>query len=146
MSAHRPRAFERAISHPSGANFFSGAGNAAQNPHCMQPRIGRIVSGTFLWLWDLATGETLRTLEGHTGSVDAIALFGDGRRALSGSHDKTVRLWDLETGKNPRILKGPCGSAADFGHTKSGSQRTQRWRELDSNFQFRTEIATLCVV
>jgi len=30
-----------------GANFFSGAGNAAQNPRCMQPRIGRIVSGTF---------------------------------------------------------------------------------------------------
>jgi hypothetical protein len=50
--------------------------------HCMQPRIGRIVSGTFLRLWDLATGETLRTLEGHTGSVNAIALLGDGRRTI----------------------------------------------------------------
>ena len=40
----------------------------------------------------------LKTLEGHTDVVRAVALFPDGRRALSVSDDKTLKLWDLETG------------------------------------------------
>ncbi len=38
-----------------------------------------------LRLWDLETGESLRTLEGHTDWVTAVAVLADGRRALSGS-------------------------------------------------------------
>ena len=45
-----------------------------------------------LRLWDLATGETLRTLEGHTSAVNAVAALADGRRAISGSDDHTLRL------------------------------------------------------
>ena len=45
-----------------------------------------------LRLWDLATGETLRILKGHTGMVTATArtVLADGSRALSGSWDKTL--------------------------------------------------------
>jgi WD40 repeat protein len=46
----------------------------------------------------LDTGACLRVLEGHNGSVNCVSLAGDGRLAVSGSGDKTVRLWDLETG------------------------------------------------
>jgi WD40 repeat protein len=49
-------------------------------------------------LWDLETGKSLRTLEGHTDGVSAVAVLADGHRALSGSDDGTLRLWDLETG------------------------------------------------
>lgn len=35
-------------------------------------------------------------LEGHLSSVWAVAISRDGKRALSGSWDKTVRVWDLE--------------------------------------------------
>src|SRR5262249_19169218 len=52
-----------------------------------------------LRLWDLKTGETLRTLEGHTFLVTAVAVAADGSRALSGSSDNTLRLWDLVTGE-----------------------------------------------
>jgi WD40 repeat protein len=52
-----------------------------------------------LRLWDLATGATLRTLEGHTSGVRAVAVLADGSRALSGSYDHTLRLWDLVTGE-----------------------------------------------
>ena len=52
-----------------------------------------------LKLWDIETGQCLRTFEGHSDSVEAMALLPDGRRALSGSADKTLKLWDLETGQ-----------------------------------------------
>jgi len=47
----------------------------------------------------------LRTLEGHTDPVYSVAISPDGRFALSGSADKTLRLWDLAKGKRLRTLK-----------------------------------------
>lgn len=40
----------------------------------------------------------LRTLAGHGDSVTSVSVTPDGRCALSGSFDETLRLWDLETG------------------------------------------------
>lgn len=53
----------------------------------------------------LPPGE-IRTLEGHTDTVWSVAFSPDGRRALSGSEDHTVRYWDLSTGKSIRELRG----------------------------------------
>jgi WD40 repeat protein len=53
-----------------------------------------------LHLWDLESGENLRTFEGHTGRVNSVAVTPDGKRAISASSDNTLRLWDLESGKN----------------------------------------------
>ena len=52
----------------------------------------------------------LRVLEGHTDTVRAVALSADGRRAVSGSSDKTVRVWDLEGDQPPRVLEGHTGA------------------------------------
>ena len=57
-------------------------------------------------LWDLNTGTELRRLEGHSLAVWTVGLLGDGRRALSGSLDGTVRLWDLERGVELRRFTG----------------------------------------
>ena len=43
---------------------------------------------------------------GHTGTVKAVSLTPDGRLAVSGSHDKTLRVWDVETGQCLSILEG----------------------------------------
>jgi WD40 repeat protein len=59
-----------------------------------------------LWLWDLETGAELRRLVGHEMPVTSVAVSADGRRALSGSHDKTLRLWDLETGIELHCFRG----------------------------------------
>jgi WD40 repeat protein len=48
----------------------------------------------------------LRTFEGHAESVDSVCLSGDGRNALSGSADNTMRLWELSTGRCLRTFEG----------------------------------------
>ena len=58
-----------------------------------------------LRLWDLASGQCLRVLEGHSSIVVHVAALPDGR-AISASKDNTLRLWDLASGKCLRVLEG----------------------------------------
>jgi WD40 repeat protein len=51
-------------------------------------------------------GRLLCTLSGHSDSVRAVAVTADGKRAISGSWDKTLKLWNLETGEELFTLKG----------------------------------------
>jgi WD40 repeat protein len=42
-------------------------------------------------------GALIRILAGHTGFVNTVAISDDGRRAVSGSWDNTLRVWDLKS-------------------------------------------------
>ncbi|MGH1395669.1 MAG: WD40 repeat domain-containing protein, partial [Trichormus sp.] len=56
-------------------------------------------------LWNLATGEQIRTLAGHSGDVDSVAISPDGKILVSGGiWDKTIKLWNLTTGEEIRTL------------------------------------------
>jgi WD40 repeat protein len=46
---------------------------------------------------------------GHSAEVRSISLSPDGRRALSGSVDKTLKLWDVATGRLLRTFEGHAG-------------------------------------
>jgi WD40 repeat protein len=48
-------------------------------------------------LWNVATGELLDTLKGHSSAVQTVVFSLDGRTLASGSSDQTVRLWNVET-------------------------------------------------
>jgi WD40 repeat protein len=48
----------------------------------------------------------LRVLEGHTALVTSVAVSANGRCAVSGSHDHTLRVWNLNTGACLRVLEG----------------------------------------
>ncbi len=52
----------------------------------------------------------VRTLQGHTGSVNRVALTGDGRVAISASSDDTLKVWEVETGRELRTLQGHTSS------------------------------------
>src|SRR4051812_10486660 len=56
-------------------------------------------------LWDPG----LLTLNGHTNWVESVAFSPDGRKIVSGSSDKTLRVWDAESGSS---ILGPL-----MGHT-----------------------------
>jgi WD40 repeat protein len=47
-----------------------------------------------------------KILEGHTKRVETVCLTPDGRCAVSGSWDQTLRVWDIETGLCLRIFEG----------------------------------------
>ncbi|KAG2121903.1 WD40-repeat-containing domain protein [Suillus clintonianus] len=48
-------------------------------------------------LWDIATGEAVGApFQGHTGSVQSVAISPDGKYIVSGSSDNTIRVWDIE--------------------------------------------------
>ena len=57
-------------------------------------------------LWDVATGEYLKILTGHTDSVESVAFSPDGETLASGSSDNTIRLWNVSTGETVKTLTG----------------------------------------
>jgi WD40 repeat protein len=60
-------------------------------------------------IWEVGTGERIRTLKGHTHHVTASAISSDGTRVLSASQDRTLKLWDTDTGQCVRTLLGHLG-------------------------------------
>lgn len=55
-------------------------------------------------VWDVATGECLHTLIGHTSRIGGLALSPNGEFAASGDDQKTMRLWDLTSGACIQLL------------------------------------------
>jgi WD40 repeat protein/tRNA A-37 threonylcarbamoyl transferase component Bud32 len=51
-------------------------------------------------------GRCIRTFEGHNEFINSVCFSPDGKTALSGSYDKTIKLWNVETGICIRTFEG----------------------------------------
>ena len=59
---------------------------------------------TILRRWDVQTGEALRSFAGHGGPIQGFSFSGDGRRVLTRSLDRSVRVFDVATGKSRALV------------------------------------------
>jgi WD40 repeat protein len=85
---------------PDGQRAFSGGGSVERlSDGAIQP----VDCG--LRLWDIASGRTLRTFEGHIDGVACVAISPDGRWAVSGGADGAVRVWDVGAGTELSVLR-----------------------------------------
>jgi len=63
-------------------------------------------NGSVLWVWDLKTGSPVRQILSQGSEINCLSLTQDGRRALTGHSDQTMRLWDMTNGKELRQFPG----------------------------------------
>jgi hypothetical protein len=64
----------------------------------------------------------VRPFEGHKGHILCIAFAPDGKRALSGSEDNTVRLWDVATGRELRCFEGHTSEVLSVAFSADGKR------------------------
>src|SRR6185436_7874197 len=64
---------------------------------------------TTIHIWDTATGDLLKQLDGHTVCFYDLAFTRDGRHLLSAGGDQTIRFWDTNAWTNSMVLRGHAG-------------------------------------
>jgi len=64
---------------------------------------------TRIGLWDLASGELLRSIEVHTGAIFDLAFSPDGTLLVSASADETAKVWRVSDGERLDTLHQPEG-------------------------------------
>jgi WD40 repeat protein len=59
-----------------------------------------------LRLWEVRTGQCLKTLQGQSRWGESVAFSPDGQILAGGSDDSTVMLWEVSTGQCLKTLRG----------------------------------------
>ena len=91
-------------------------------------------------------GPVIRVQTGHSGSICRICPLPDGKRFLTASSDRSIRIWDMETGKELRALSGLKGEILDIDVSADGKTAVsaERWNsalqvwDLDRGVQKRS--------
>ena len=75
----------------------------------------KTIKGKYFWndytycgeiiIWDVNSGEKLKTLEGHGEWVWSVSWSPDGKYLASGSDDTTVIIWDAKSGKTLKTFE-----------------------------------------
>lgn len=83
-------------------------------------------------LWDLTTGQVIKTLSGNE-SEKTMVFSPDGKIIASGGYDKTIKLWDVTTGKVVKTLSSQNNSIYELIFSPDGKILASR--SLDNIIQ-----------
>ena len=122
LSGHRDHIAAIAVS-PDGRHALSGSGTPGQ---CSGRACG---NENALKLWDIVTGQLLRTLSGHAAEIRSVDFSPNGAQLLSSSDDATIKLWDVASGQVLRSFdrtKGDVPSIIDMQLDKPGLSAERR--------------------
>ena len=94
----------------------------------------QFVMGTLsgdVFFCDAKTGEIIKRFLGHKGPVKGVAVVDSGKRILSASHDRTIRLWDVESGRMLRTFKGHTAAVNEI-EVLPGDFASKERKNMDS--------------
>ena len=94
---------------------------------CLQHDENVLITGSYdstIKVWDIETGQEIRTLSGHTSGIRCLQ-FDDTGKLITGSMDSTIRLWNWRTGQCLRTFPSHTGGVIsvhfDSQYVASGS-------------------------
>ncbi|GAB5444714.1 MAG: vegetatible incompatibility protein HET-E1 [Fuerstiella sp.] len=67
-------------------------------------RLASAAADKFVKVFDVATGEHVRSFEGHTHHVMDVSWKGDGTQLVSAGADNAMKVWNVETGEQIRTI------------------------------------------
>jgi WD40 repeat protein len=60
-------------------------------------------------IWDIASGKSHVTFEGHDDKIREVCFSPDDRLVVTAAADRTARIWDAATGKEMVVIRGQEG-------------------------------------
>jgi len=73
-----------------------------------------------IYLWDAATGNKIKSFDGHDGPVFSVAFSPDGRFVISGGNDNTIKLWEIASGKEIRTFQNQAAPVKAVAYSPDG--------------------------
>ncbi|MEH2240517.1 WD40 repeat domain-containing protein, partial [Nostoc sp.] len=73
-------------------------------------------------IWDVSSGQLLKTLTGHSSEVYSVAYSPNGQQLASASVDKTIKIWDVSSGQLLKTLTGHSSGVISVAYSPNGQQ------------------------